>query len=91
MCDNHDYCYVEMPEKDNKILKHNYRDKSMKIPLIIYVDLESKITKISYKIKFIDSFRFMSSLLSNLVDNLSEWFHSDKCTNFKPYLDYITA
>ena len=24
------------------------------------------------KIKFIDSFRFMSSLLSNLVDNLSE-------------------
>ena len=30
-----------------------------------------KITKISYKIKFIDSFRFMSTSLSNLVDNLS--------------------
>ena len=30
-----------------------------------------KITKISYKIKFIDSFRFMSSSLSSLVDNLS--------------------
>ena len=37
-----------------------------------------KTTKISYKIKFIDSFRFMSSSLSNLVDNLSEGFHSDK-------------
>ena len=34
-------------------------------------DGNDKITKI-YKIKFIDSFRFMSSSLSNLVDNLSE-------------------
>ena len=31
-----------------------------------------KIVDISYKIKFIDSSRFMSSLLSNLVDNLPE-------------------
>ena len=27
--------------------------------------------KITYKLKFIDSYRFMSTLLSNLVDNLS--------------------
>ena len=44
---------------------------------------------ITYKIKFIDSFRFMSSSLSNFVDNLSEGFHSDKCTNCKYCLDYI--
>ena len=31
-----------------------------------------KIVKTSYKIKVIDSFRFMSISLSNLVDNLSE-------------------
>ena len=49
-----------------------------------------KITKISCKIKFIDSFRFMSSSLSNLVDNLSEGLHSDKCTDCKSYLDYMT-
>ena len=30
-------------------------------------DANDKITKTSYKIKFIDSFRFMSSYLSNLV------------------------
>ena len=42
-----------------------------------------KFTKISCKIKFIESFRFMSSSLSNLVDNLSEGLHSDKCTNCK--------
>ena len=43
---------------------------------------------ITYKIKFIDSFRFMSSSLSSLVDNLSG-LHSDKCTDCKSYLDYM--
>ena len=47
--------------------------------------------KISYKIKFIDSFRFMSSSLSNLFDNLSEGLHSNKCTDCKSCLDYITT
>ena len=54
-------------------------------------DGNEKTTKISYKIKFIDSFRFMSSSLSNLVDNLSDGLHSDKCTNCKPCLDYMTT
>ena len=54
-------------------------------------DGNNKITKISYKIKFIDSFRFMSSSLSNLVDNLSEGLHSDKCTDCKSHLDYMTT
>ena len=38
---------------------------------------------ITYKINFIDSFRYMSSLLSSLVDNLSEGLHNDKCTYCK--------
>ena len=46
-----------------------------------------KILKISYKIKFIDSFRFMSSSLSDLVDNLSDGLHSDECTDCKFCLD----
>ena len=32
---------------------------------------------ITYKINFIDSFRFFSSSLVNLVDNLSEGLHCD--------------
>ena len=54
-------------------------------------DGNDKIMKISYKIKFIDSFRFMSSLLSSLVDNLSERLHSEKCTDCKSCLDYMTT
>ena len=41
-------------------------------------DGNDKIMKISYKIKFIDSFRFMLSSLSCLVHNLSEGLHSDE-------------
>ena len=43
---------------------------------------------ITYKIKLIDSFRFMSSSLPNLVDNLSEGLHGDKCVDCKSCLDY---
>ena len=29
VCENHDYCYVEIPEEDNKILKYNEGEKSI--------------------------------------------------------------
>ena len=41
--------------------------------------------------KFIDSFRFMSSSLSSLVDNLSERVYSDKCTDCKSCLGYMSV
>ena len=54
-------------------------------------DGKDKITKISHKIKFIDSFRFMSTSLSNVFNNLSEGVHNSKCTNYKSCLDYMTT
>ena len=51
--------------------------------------IENKNTEITYKLKFIDSFRFMSSSLSKLVDNSSEGIHNNKCADCKSYLDYI--
>ena len=36
-----------MPEEDNKILKYNYGEKYMKVPFIIYADLESLLERMS--------------------------------------------
>ena len=36
-CENHDYCHAEMPTKDNNIIKYNQGEKSIKLPLIIYL------------------------------------------------------
>ena len=45
VCNDHDYCYVEMPNDHNKILKYNYRGKSLKVSAIIYADLECLLEK----------------------------------------------
>ena len=42
---------------------------------------------ITYKLKCIDIFRFMSSSLSSLADTLSEELY--KCTNCESCLDYM--
>ena len=47
VCENHDYCYVEMPEEDNEILKYNHVEESMKVSFIIYADLEPLLEKIN--------------------------------------------
>ena len=147
-----------MPKEDDKILRYNPGEKSMKVLFIIYFRLESLLEKMSThhnklttkinkhtpsvyslfidyhfiikelaevfkgkfknlwentekyitfsvpikeeldngksitcKIKFIDSFRFMSSSLSYLVYNLSEGLHSDKCIDCKSFLDYMSV
>ena len=48
---------------------------------------ESVVT-ISYKIKFIDSARFMTTSLSNLVDNLAEGINKIKCKDCDCFLEY---
>ena len=53
--------------------------------------IENKNIEITYKIKFIDSYRSMSSSLSKLVDNLSEGIHNNKCDDCDSCLDYVRS
>ena len=64
-----------------------------------FVPIEKEITKIdrnvnesiitiSYKIKFIDSARFMAASLSDLVDSLTEEIHKIKCKDCDCFLEY---
>ena len=45
VCNDHDYCYVEMPKEYNKILNYNHGENSLKTPAIIYADLECLLEK----------------------------------------------
>ena len=53
-------------------------------------DGNESFVKISYKIKVIDSARFMASSLSNLVDNPTEGIHKIKYKDCDCFLDYET-
>ena len=45
ICNNHDYCHIDMLEKGKNILKYSPGDKSLKALFIIYVDLEGLLKK----------------------------------------------
>ena len=47
ICENYDYCHVEMPTKGNHFIKYNHGEKSMKLPFVIYADLECLLEKMS--------------------------------------------
>ena len=47
ICENHEYCHVEMPNEDINIIKYNQGEKSIKLPFIIYADLECLLEKMS--------------------------------------------
>ena len=40
LCNHNDYCHTEMPKEDEKILKYNHGEKSLKVSFIIYIDLQ---------------------------------------------------
>ena len=45
ICENNKYSHVEMPNKDNNIIKYNQGEKSIKLPFVIHADLECLLEK----------------------------------------------
>ena len=47
LCDKHDYYHIVRSKEDEKILKYNHGEKSLKAPFTIYADLECLLKEIS--------------------------------------------
>ena len=47
ICENRDYCRIEMPTKDNIVIKYNHGKKSIKLMFVVYADLECLLEKMS--------------------------------------------
>ena len=48
VCNNHDYCHIDMLEEGENILKYSPGDKSLKAPFIIYADLECLLKRSNF-------------------------------------------
>ena len=66
-------------------------EKYITFSVPLKMEIENKNIEITYKIKFIDSYRFMSSSLSKLVDNLTEGNHNNKCAACESCLHYVRS
>ena len=47
ICYGNDFCYLKMPDEDNKILQYVLGEKPLKVPFIVYADLERLLKKIN--------------------------------------------
>ena len=47
ICRDHEFCHLKLLDADNKILKYILGEKSLRVPFIIYTDLESLLRKIN--------------------------------------------
>ena len=45
LCEDNDFCKVDMPNKKNNILKYSNGMKSVRTPFVIYADLECLLLK----------------------------------------------
>ena len=90
----YDYHFIikELVKEFNRnfaCLGENTEKYILTFSVLIKKKIENKDIEITYKIKFIDGYRFMAMPLSRLIDNLSEGIHNNKCVDCESNLDYI--
>ena len=73
------------------MLRGKHTEKYITFSVPIKKRIDNKNIDITYKIKFIDSFRFMATSLSKLVDNLTDNIDNDKCIKCKSNLCFVRA
>ena len=70
VCNNHDYCRVDMPKEHEKI-KYLPGEKSLKAPFIAYVDLECLLKKRNIVKIILKFFFFLSGFsFTNIHESL---------------------
>ena len=75
---DYDFIINRLAEEFDRDFECLGENKEKYITFSVLIKKESNESRtITYKIKFIDSFRFMSTSLSSLVDNLSGGIHND--------------
>ena len=45
ICENRDYRRIEMPTKDSNVIEYNHGEKSIKLPFVVYTDLDVCLKK----------------------------------------------
>ena len=84
---------IEFEGKFECLGENTEKYKTLSVPIeqeVTNIDKDGNesFATISYKIKFIDSARFMATSLSNLVDNLTKGIHKITCKDCHYFLEY---
>ena len=96
---NYDYDFFmkelanDFKDKFECLRENTEKHKTFSVPIEkeigkIEKDGTEDITSVSYKIKFVDSARFMTSSLSNFVEYLAEGIHKIRCKHCNCFLEY---
>ena len=85
-----DYHFIIKQFAKELMVNLNAQEKIQKNLLLFLIKKElDNLKTITHKLKFIDSFRFMSTSLSSLGDNLLDGLHCNTFIDCKSSLDYI--
>ena len=86
LCNDHDFCFLKIPDEENKILKYVPGEKSLRVPFIIYADLECLLRKINTRSNNLDkSYTEKKAMHKSSGHSLATCCSFDKSKNENKY------